>query len=283
MPFTSHNIALLYPGEMGLALARQLIAAGHVVATCLAGRSAATIARARSCSLHERPGLDELVRDSSLLISVVTPDAAQAVADDVASIARWARPGAIYLDLNSISPDRKSRIARQIESSGLDFVDGAINGLAANLTSTATLFLSGSHAHDIAHIVGATPRTQILSANPGDASAMKMLLSGFSKGICALYLELAELARRRHLTPQLRDAITRIYPNVESLAQRMLPTYADHAPRRAVEMHELLDTAIAAGLDPVVLRAIAQLHDTLARSSRDTNTSDPSHQLSIVH
>ena len=267
MPQPSHTIGLLYPGEMGLALSRQLIAAGHRVVTCLKDRSAATIARTRLAAIHELPRLQDLVAESSILISLVTPDAAATVADEITQFAPLAKPASIYLDINSISPDRKIRIARQIESHGLDFVDGAINGLSSHLATTATLFLSGRRAREVAAFIGHPPRIDVLSCDPGDASAMKMLLSGFSKGICALYIELAELAQRRHLMPQFTDALSRIYPGVEALARRMLPTYSQHAARRAVEMHELLDTATAAGLTPNVIPAVAKLHDILAESS----------------
>jgi hypothetical protein len=44
----------------------------------------------------------------------------------------------------------------------------------------------------------------------------------------------------------------------------MLPTYPRHAGRRATEMSELESTAAAAGLDPVVIAAVKEMHEVFA-------------------
>ena len=77
---------------------------------------------------------------------------------------------------------------------------------------------------------------------------MKMLLAGISKGTCGLFLELAVLADRREMLPELIEATNRIYPGIGQLVERMLPTYAVHAARRADEMRELESTALASDL-----------------------------------
>src|SRR5205085_2458241 len=99
---------------------------------------------------------------------------------------------------------------------------------------------------------------------PGNASAMKMLLSGLSKGICALYTELAFAARNQGMLAEFNQAAGEIYPGVMTLVDRMLPTYAQHAARRATETREVEETAISAGVDPRVLTAVRELHDLLA-------------------
>jgi 3-hydroxyisobutyrate dehydrogenase-like beta-hydroxyacid dehydrogenase len=282
MPQALSTIGLLYPGEMGAALARLLIGAGRRVVTCLDGRSAATAARSRAVGIVEVPTLEQLAGESNMIISVVSPGAAGAVAGEIGDVCSAITPGTIYLELNSISPERSILLARQIESWKMDFVDGAINGLAANLTNSATLFLSGNRAADVATVLGQACHAQVLSGDPGDASAMKMLLSGFSKGICALYIELASLAQRHELLPQLTETLSRIYPDIEALARRMVPTYWQHASRRAAEMHELKATAAAAGMAPPVISAVAKLHDALAAISFDAPIDSPEQLLSRV-
>jgi hypothetical protein len=49
----------------------------------------------------------------------------------------------------------------------------------------------------------------------------------------------------------------------------MLPTYAQHAARRATEMREVEQTAQSAGVDPCVLAAVRQFHDLLAAAPLD--------------
>jgi hypothetical protein len=94
---------------------------------------------------------------------------------------------------------------------------------------------------------------------------MKMLLGGLSKGICALFLELATLAQRREMLPQMIEACAMIYPGVWAVVDRMLPTYARHAGRRATEMQELHQTATNTPMEPVLIAAIRELHDRLAQ------------------
>ena len=76
-------------------------------------------------------------------------------------------------------------------------MDAAVNGLAHNAASSGTLFLSGPRAAEVARLFAGTMRVQELGSEPGSASAMKMLLGGLSKGLCALFLELALLAREQ--------------------------------------------------------------------------------------
>jgi 3-hydroxyisobutyrate dehydrogenase-like beta-hydroxyacid dehydrogenase len=144
-----------------------------------------------------------------------------------------------------------------------------VNGLAKNLTTTATLYLSGPRAAEVAGLVGGLVgggmRVNMLGDRPGRASAMKMLLSGLSKGVCALFVETALVAKRQGMLPEMVEAYGQIYPGVTAVVDRMLPTYARHAGRRAAEMGELEQTALAAGLEPCVLAAVARLHEMLAR------------------
>jgi 3-hydroxyisobutyrate dehydrogenase-like beta-hydroxyacid dehydrogenase len=105
---------------------------------------------------------------------------------------------------------------------------------------------------------------RVLGNEPGRASAMKMVLSGVSKGVCALFLELALVARRQGMLAEMLDASAGIYPGIASLVDRMLPTYSRHAGRRAEEMNELAATARAAGVEPCVIDAVRRLHEALA-------------------
>jgi 3-hydroxyisobutyrate dehydrogenase-like beta-hydroxyacid dehydrogenase len=143
-------------------------------------------------------------------------------------------------------------------------VDGAIYGLAKNLTSSATIFVSGHHAPRVAGLFGDAVKTRVLGREVGAASAMKMLLGGLTKGVCALYAELALLAERRGMLDEMLGETAAIYPGIHSLVERMLPTYATHAARRATEVNEVVATARAAGLEPCILPAVRQVHEDIA-------------------
>ena len=93
-----------------------------------------------------------------------------------------------------------------------------------------------------------------------------MLLGGLSKGVCALFAELALLAHRQGMLRDLTEATSRTYPGIAALVARMLPTYPRHASRRETEMSELEATARAAGMRPRVIEAVCRVHEEFARA-----------------
>lgn len=263
---TAPTVGVLYPGEMGAAVAALLHSRGVAVATTVRGRSAATADLARPSGAVLLDSFQEVVHGSDVLISLVVPSAAEQVAADYCAAARLAPRGAIYVDANSISPGRAARIAERIEAAGRSFVDASINGLAKNLAASGTLFLSGRRAGEVARLFEGAARVKVLGAEVGRASAMKMLLGGLSKGLCALFAELAVLAHEQGMLDELLETVGRTYGGVASVAERMLPTYARHAGRRHTEMGELEATARAAGLTPRVVEGVLAFHEALARA-----------------
>lgn len=259
------TVGLLYPGEMGASLARLLVDRGVRVVTTLAGRSERTSRLARDAGLSARPSLGDVVRESRLVLSLVDPAAACQVAQAFsAAAADAAPPGAIYVEANSIGPELAREIGAGIAAAGLDYIDGSINGPAKNLATGGTLFLSGPRADEAAEMLGVAVRTRVLGREIGQASAMKMLLGGMTKGVCGLFLELATVAHRRGMLAEMIEACTMIYPGITVLIDRMLPTYTRHADRRATEMRELERTARNSGVEPCVVDAIRELHEQLA-------------------
>jgi 3-hydroxyisobutyrate dehydrogenase-like beta-hydroxyacid dehydrogenase len=154
-----------------------------------------------------------------------------------------------------------------VEACGRGFVDAAINGLAKHLATGVTLYLSGRRTGEVAKLFEGAMRIVVLGDEPGRASAMKMLLSGISKGICALFVELALAAERQGMLPEFSQSIARIYPGIWALIERMLPTYPAHAQRRATEMAELQRTLRGANQEPVVIAGVHEMHDMLAQAS----------------
>jgi 3-hydroxyisobutyrate dehydrogenase-like beta-hydroxyacid dehydrogenase len=264
------TIAILHAGEMGAALAAVLRTRGLRLVTPLTDRSAITAER---CARHGIEALDSLThvaRAADVVLSVVPPAAAQDVAESYARVASVAPADAIYVDVNSIGPDSVQSVARIIDATGRAFVDAAINGLAKNLTNGGTLFLSGRRAGEIASLFEGPVRVRVVGDEPGRASMMKMLLAGMSKGLCALFVELAATAKRRDMLGEMLLESARIYPGMTAVVDRMLPTYAQHADRRASEMNELQQTATLSGIEPCVIAAVTRLHEEIARVSFDT-------------
>ena len=79
------SVALISPGDMGQAVGALLVHGGVRVLTCVAGRSERTRSLARAAGFTEIATLEALVRQSELLLSIVPPAQAVAVARDVAA------------------------------------------------------------------------------------------------------------------------------------------------------------------------------------------------------
>lgn len=276
----SATVGMLFPGEMGAAFGKLLTSSGVRVVTCLQGRSAPTAQRAREANIETVSTLDELASQCSLVFSLIETSVALQVAQTYAAVAHLAAPGTIYIDANSIGPETAKAISATIAACGCDFVDGAINGPAKTLSTGGTFFLSGRRADDVASFLGSFVRARVLGTEIGRASAMKMLLGGLTKGVCALFLELACTADQRQMLPEMMEACTMIYPSITTLIERMLPTYARHAGRRAAEMRELEQTVQNSAIEPCVTAAVRELHEELAKLSFDP--SDGANVASIV-
>ena len=269
------TIGILYAGELGSAVGALLQSRGYRVVTTHGTRGPRTIQRCAETGLIALDSLAEVVRQADVLISLVPPAAALDIAKQYADLAAIAPKRAIYVDANSIGPESVVAIGNRLSATGIDFVDAAINGLAKNLRESGTFFLSGPRAGEIAGLFGDATRVRLLGNTPGRASAMKMLLGGLSKGVCALFLELARVAERNGMLPEMLEAIRSIYPGIHALADRMLPTYALHAERRVTEMSELAATARAAGVEPCAIDAILKIHESLASIPLGDNPTMP--------
>jgi len=260
------TVGILYAGEMGAAVASLLRRRGTPVVTTARGRGESTARRAAECGAVVVGSVEDVVRASDVVVSLVVPAAAEAVARTFVDLAHLSPRRAVFVDANSIGPEKALAMSRTVEAAGRAFVDASINGLAKNLSTSGTLFLSGARADHVAALFDGAVRTRVLGEEPGRASAMKMLLGGLSKGVCALFTELALLAERQGMLEEMVEATTATYGGVAALAERMLPTYARHAGRRHTEMSELEATARAAGMNPAVIEAVCRMHESLARA-----------------
>jgi 3-hydroxyisobutyrate dehydrogenase-like beta-hydroxyacid dehydrogenase len=227
--------------------------------TTLTGRSQRTVRLCRSADFKVLDSLEEVVRESNVLVSVVPPGVAEAMADQYAEMAHLSPAGAMYVDANSIGPELAASLAARIVSRRRGFVDASIHGQAGNLAGGATLYLSGVGAGEIAALFEGAMRVRVLGDEPGRASAMKMILAGLSKGMCALFLEVAALALRLGMLRDMNDEVARFYPGILSAAERMLPTYPRNAARRVVEMRQLEETCLSVGQEPCLFDAARRL------------------------
>src|SRR4029077_5340624 len=107
-------------------------------------------------------------------------------------------------------------------------------------------------------------RVKVGGDAPGQASALKMVLSCLPKGLIGLFSETMLFAREMGLLDEAMEICNEFYPGVMEVVKRMLPTYPQHAARRSEELQELEETMFLNGVPPRVLGAVREVTSSLA-------------------
>jgi 3-hydroxyisobutyrate dehydrogenase-like beta-hydroxyacid dehydrogenase len=260
------TVALISPGDMGQAVGALLVENGVRVMTCLAGRSERTRALARSAGFVDVPSLDALVRESELLLSIVPPAQAVAVARDVAAALRTARARLTYVDCNAIAPRTVREVAAVIAPTGSAFVDAGIVGGPPRDAPSPRFYASGLERARFGGLRDAGLDIRLLGDDVGEASAVKMCYAALTKGTTAIATELLVAARKLGvydaLVAELRDSQA-------AQAKRMgdaVPAMPGKAHRWIAEMEEIARTFEDVGLTPLIFQGVAEMYRLTASS-----------------
>lgn len=256
------TIGLLHPGRMGSAFAAALIANGHRVLWCPAGRSAGTAARAERVGLTPVDSVGDLLADSAVVFSICPPAAAEEVADQVAGYA------GIFVEANAISPHRMIAIGERL---GGIVVDGSIIGPPPSATARARVYLSGPRdAVGTVHalLAGSNAEPVSLGERIGQASALKMAYGSFQKTSRALAAVSHAIAEDYGVSAELLDE-AKILGDNALMEPDYLPSAAARAWRWAPEMLEVAATARALGLPDALATGSAEVMNRWADDQDD--------------
>lgn len=268
------TIGILYPGEMGASFGKLLCEAGFRVITTVEGRSPRTQRLCHEAGLSAVDSLGKVLERSNVVISLVSPGAAICVARDVAANIEGSSRSLLYIDANSISPMTVAQISEVLRHVPVDFVDASIFGLASQLRQRGTLYLSGSRAKELSCQFEPIMRVKNVGDTPGQASALKMIVSGIPKGLSGLFIETMVFAQEMHLLNEAIDACDEIYPSIMEVIRRMLPTYPQHAARRCEELQEVEETMLISGLAPRIVHAVREVTSALASAGWPNHDSE---------
>src|SRR6266545_2831918 len=122
------RVGILSPGEMGSGIGRVLHGHGMDVLTCLEGRSTLTRKRAEEAGFRDVPTIDDLVRESDMVLSVLVPSEAVPTAEAVAVAMRRTGATPVFVECNAVAPQTVLSIERTIRGAGASFIDAGIIG-----------------------------------------------------------------------------------------------------------------------------------------------------------
>jgi 3-hydroxyisobutyrate dehydrogenase-like beta-hydroxyacid dehydrogenase len=211
---------------------------------------------------------EEALQGAGVAISLVTADAALLAAQQYAALLPQ---GALWCDMNSVSPDTKRTAAEVVEAAGGRYVDVAVMA-PVDSELAVPLLIAGPHAIQAEELLGKIgfSNMRVVGDTVGKASAIKMIRSVMVKGIEALSYECSEAAEAAgvydYVTASLdasevhRSWADRIAYNRERMEK--------HGLRRAAEMEESAKTLQGLGVEPVMTRSTVQLQREVGMKSR---------------
>jgi 3-hydroxyisobutyrate dehydrogenase-like beta-hydroxyacid dehydrogenase len=255
-------VAVIAPGMMGGAVGARLVENGIEVRTLLAGRSDATLARAKAAGMVDAS--DEQIVASDIILSILPPGDALGLAERLAPILRAATKKPIYVDCNALDPATVVRISRVVQETGATFVDGGIIGGPPKPGYSPKIYLSGEAAPRVAELTKFGLQMPIQPGPIGAASAMKMSYAGITKGFTALGAAMMLAASRAGTADDLRAELSSSQPALFGWLTRQVPGMYSKAYRWVAEMEEI---AQFVGEDPAArnfYEGAARLYERLA-------------------
>ena len=249
-------IAVLGLGEAGGRIAADLAAAGAEVRGFDPASSTgpAGVLRAGDAA--------SAVAGCDVVLSINSAAAARAAAE----AARPALgPGSVFADLNTAAPELKRELASLV--GGAAFADVALLGPVPVRGLRTPALASGGGAGAFADVLGPLGMpVEVVSAEPGDAAARKLLRSVFMKGLAASAVESLDAAAAAGQFEWLEREIAEVIG--ADLLRRLVDGSRRHAARRVDEMEAATELLATLGVDPQVARASAAVLMRLAAESR---------------
>lgn len=130
-------------GKMGAPICRRLRAAGYSVTAHV--RSEFSRNRAKSLEIPHVGEIGELVAGSDIVMAAISDDRAlEEIVSGSAGLAALMRPGQVFVDLSTVSPDASQRVAAQLDERRVDYLRAPVSGSTATAeTGQLTVLASG--------------------------------------------------------------------------------------------------------------------------------------------
>jgi 3-hydroxyisobutyrate dehydrogenase-like beta-hydroxyacid dehydrogenase len=223
------------------------------------------------CGVTAGADAAQALAGAQIVLSLVTADAALAAAQQYAALVP---PGALWCDMNSVSPETKRAAAAALAQGGVRYVDVAVMAPVDPAALAVPLLVAGPDAAEAQQVLGQLgfADAQIVGHAVGQASAIKMIRSVMVKGLEALCYECSNAAQAAGVLDQViasLDASEKSVGWAERFAynrERM----ETHGLRRAAEMEESARTLQGLGVEPVMTRGTVLLQRRAAQAGKQS-------------
>jgi 3-hydroxyisobutyrate dehydrogenase len=190
------------------------------------------------------------------------------------------RAETLFIDMTTCDPDDIRTAAAEARDCGRAYADIAIMGAIALSGLKTNLLAAGEGAEAAGALFGAiaVPIRIMAPSEAGDAAAIKILRSVFTKGLEALAVECFLAAEQQGVTDKLYDAMGDIDATpLRAMLEALVRTHVIHAPRRLKEVQEAERQLHKANLPVDVLPGVRARFERTCRAIRDNpiETPDP--------
>ena len=207
----------------------------------------------------------ELV-DAEWIFSAVTADQSLAAAQSIVS---HLGQGALFIDINSVSPGRKRETAELINGSGAEYLDMAVMAPVHPKGHATPVLLAGKTAAELLErFRGLGFSADFAGETVGSATAIKMVRSVFVKGLEAITVEALLAAEASGCFEEILASLSGSFPGLDwsKFPDYQFERTTRHGRRRAAEMRESGVTLDALGLNGGIARETAAIQDAMAAS-----------------
>jgi putative dehydrogenase len=275
----TETVGVIAMGEMGSGVAKRLHEHGATVITSLAGRSAASAARAEKAGAIPVSTDDEFVKQSDFILSIVPPGDAVGLAQRLAPAIKRAGRRIVYADCNAVSPQTADEIGSVLEGTGCIYVDAGIIGPPPGPNSRTIFYASGPGANDFEKLSARGLSIRVMEGPNGAASAMKMSYAGITKGCTAIGSAMMLGATRGGTADALLQELIESQPMLLNWMRGFVSRMPPKAYRWVAEMEEIAkfqrdDPAAAAMYD-----GIARFYEQIAAALEAPKPGDAVAQL----
>jgi 3-hydroxyisobutyrate dehydrogenase-like beta-hydroxyacid dehydrogenase len=236
------------------------------VITCLRGRSNRTRQLAAEAHFRDIPTLGLLVEQADLILSILVPDQAVTVAQQVAAAMRSSGKHAVYAECNAVSPQTTRKIESIITEAGGQYVDGGIIGGSPTRGTPPRFYVSGEHTDVVAGLDGKGITVKPIGKEVGRASGIKMCYAALTKGTSTLQSALLSAAESMNLTDELIAEFEFSQPDALRQMNNGISRLPPNAHRWIGEMLEIASTFEHLGVTPSFHQGAAEMYHLLSRT-----------------
>jgi 3-hydroxyisobutyrate dehydrogenase-like beta-hydroxyacid dehydrogenase len=193
------------------------------------------------------------------IVSAVTADQSLAAVEPLLPALG---PGRLVVDINSVSPGRKRETSARVEAREAAYLDMAVMApVHPRGHRTPVLVAGGGLGAARAPLDRLGFAWREAGAEPGAATAVKMVRSLFVKGLEAITVEALLAAERSGCFEEILNSLSESYPGLgwPGIADYHFERTLTHGTRRAAEMRESATTLDELGLNGALAAEIAEV------------------------